>query len=217
MQSLINGQHSSATLIALLRHGKTIWNEAGRIQGHENSHLSMTGKQEVHGWGRFLAGISIDKIVASDLGRVKETVAILQQYREPLPVIWEPALREQNWGEWEGLTFKELQEKSGTFLEQQVRAGWDFCPPRGESRREVLQRVLPSVINLAKKYRNQRILMVCHEGVVKSLIYHLAGRAFLPEEKTLLQKRLLHLLIAANDKLSLGPLNIFPATTGKKR
>ncbi len=216
MQSLISAKHNTTTLIALLRHGKTVWNEEGRIQGRENSPLSTTGKQEVHDWGHFMAELSIDQIVASDLGRVKETVVILQQYIKSVPVTWEPALREQNWGEWEGMTFTHLQETRGRLLEQQIRAGWDFRPPGGESRREVLQRVLPRVLRLARKHRNKRILMVCHEGVIKTLIYHLAGRAFLPEEDKLLQKRQLHLLIATDNKLSLGPLNIFPASTGKK-
>ncbi len=218
MQSLIPGHNNSLTIIGLLRHGRTVWNEEGRIQGRHDSPLSKSGRLEVLQWARFLSTLQIDHIIASDLGRVRETVALLQQCRkETAAVKWEPGLREQNWGRWEGLTFAELKENQGQILEKQIRAGWDFCPPEGESRRNLLNRVLPLVQDIAARYRNRRILLVCHEGVIKSLIYHLAGRAFLPEEKKLLQKRQLHLLTAENDQLSLGPLNVLPAAGGKNR
>ncbi len=202
------------TLLALLRHGKTIWNEESRIQGRRDSPLSEKGSQQVHQWGKFLGNHVIDKIIASDLGRVRETVTIIQQYCNPVPVEWNTNLREQAWGQWEGKTFQELKNGQPEELAAQVRAGWDFRPPEGESRKEVLQRALPVVQECLQKYPGKRILIVSHEGIVKSLIYHLAGRAFLPEEKKLLDKRQLHLLISSGDALSLGPLNIFPKSMG---
>ena len=200
------------TLLGLLRHGKTVWNEEGRIQGRQDSPLSPSGKEQVHEWGRFLGDYTIDRIIASDMGRVRETVAILQHYCNIPAVTWTPELREQSWGKWEGKTFKELQSEQPEELAAQVRAGWDFCPPGGESRREVLERALAVIHKTVRQFPGQRLLIVSHEGIVKSLIYHLAGRAFLPEEKKLLQKRQFHLLCAMDQRLSLGPLNILPGT-----
>ncbi len=200
------------TVIAMLRHGKTLWNEEGRIQGQNNSPLSRTGSQQVHLWGKFIAKYTIDQIIASDLGRVRETVAIIQQYRTSVPVEWNAQLREQDWGQWEGKTFAELKNKQTEELNTQIRAGWEFRPPGGESRKEVLQRAMPVIQSSVKKNPGKRLLIVSHEGIVKSILYHLAGRAFLPEEKKLLQKRQLHLLTTEDSKLSLGPLNIFPTT-----
>jgi len=202
------------TVLALLRHGKTIWNEDGRIQGRRDSPLSEKGSQQVHEWGKFIGDYTIDKIIASDLGRVRETVTIIQQYCTPVSVEWNEDLREQSWGKWEGKTFHELKNEQPEELAAQVRAGWNFRPPEGESRKEVLQRALLVVQACLQKYPGKRILIVSHEGIVKSLIYHLAGRAFLPEEKKLLKKRQLHLLINSGDELSLGPLNIFPKSMG---
>ena len=206
-----NPSASSQTVLALLRHGKTIWNEEGRIQGRHDSPLSETGRKQVHEWGKFMGDFTIDSIIASDLGRVRETVEILQQYCSPVPVNWKEDLREQSWGKWEGKTFRELKNEQPEELATQIRAGWNFRPPEGESRKEVLLRALPVIQDTLQKQPGKQILIVSHEGIVKSLIYHLAGRAFLPEEKKLLQKRQLHLLIGADGKLSLGPLNIFPA------
>ncbi len=204
------------TILALLRHGKTEWNEEGRIQGRHNSPLSPSGRRQVHEWGVFLRDYTTDQIIASDLGRVRETVGILQKYCGNVPVIWNSALREQSWGQWEGKTFRELKTEQAEELAAQTRAGWDFCPPEGESRKEVLKRSLPVIMKTLQQFSGKQVLIVSHEGVVNSLIYHLAGRAFLPEEKTILQKRQLHLLIGINDKLSLGPLNIFQTSSSTK-
>lgn len=198
------------TVLALLRHGKTMWNEEGRIQGRKDSPLSAKGRKQVHEWGAFLEDYTIDQIIASDLGRVRETVAILQNYCKTAPIHWNPALREQAWGEWEGKTFRELKAEQAEELAAQIRAGWDFCPPGGESRKDVLQRGLSAIHETLQQFPGKRLLVVCHEGIVKALIYHLAGRAFLPEEKKLLQKRQLHLLLGNQDTLSLGPLNVLP-------
>ncbi|MEN8200809.1 MAG: histidine phosphatase family protein, partial [Thermodesulfobacteriota bacterium] len=80
-----------------------------------------------------------------------------------------------------------------------------------------LERGLTAIRRVMARFPGKRILIVSHEGIVKSLIYHLSGRAFLPEEKKLLQKRQLHLLCADNKSLSLGPLNILPSMGKKKR
>jgi probable phosphoglycerate mutase len=208
-QSLAPGQ-SPPTCIGLLRHGKTLWNEEGRIQGREDSPLSPAGREQVEQWGSYLQKITIDQIIASDLGRVRETVAILQQYRPPTAVYWDPALREQNWGDWQGKTFKELKETEGETLARQIRAGWDFCPPQGESRRDLLKRCLPRLQEIAVQFPGKKILVVCHEGIIKTIIYHLAGRAFLPEEKKLLKKRQMHIILSDDGELRLGPLNILP-------
>ena len=211
MRKLLNShQSTTATVIGLLRHGKTLWNEERRIQGRKNSPLSENGAKEVHQWGEFLHNVSIDQIVSSDLGRVKETVAIIQKYIPSVPVEYTASLREQSWGDWEGKTFDYLRLHHADELKKQVDAGWDFCPPGGESRRQVLTRALAAITDFTDRFPGEQILLVSHEGIVKSVIYHLAGRAFLPEEKKIIQKRQLHLIFESDHKLVLGPLNIFP-------
>lgn len=202
------------TVIALLRHGKTLWNEEGKIQGRQDSPLSISGQSQVEQWASFLKDYQIDQIIASDLGRVRETVAILQRTCPLAPVHWEPALREQHWGHWQGKTLSELKKTEGAILKKQIRSGWDFCPPQGESRMDVLQRCLPVFQNILRQFSGQQILVVCHEGIIKAILYHLAGRAFLPEEKKLLKKNQMHLIIGKGDTLQPGSLNILPNDLG---
>jgi len=78
----------------------------------------------VHDWGQFIGKYSIDHIIASDLGRVKETVAIIRQYCNPVSVEWKQELREQAWGEWEGKSFGELKtEQPENLLLRYAEAG----------------------------------------------------------------------------------------------
>lgn len=196
------------TLLALLRHGQTVWNEEGRIQGHADSPLSRKGIQQVKEWTQFLSTVTIHNIIASDLGRVRETVSIIQNQLKNVSVEWNASLQEQAWGAWQGKTFADLRKNHGEILKAQIQAGWEFRPPGGESRKEVLQRALPVIQNITQDYPGKNILVVCHEGIIKSLIYHLAKRNFLPEEKKLLQKRDLHLLQGNGNELSIARLNV---------
>jgi broad specificity phosphatase PhoE len=212
-------QHSTlppdTTVLALLRHGKTLWNEEGRIQGRQDSPLSPAGIMQVQKWASFLRNYKIDHIIASDQGRVRETVALLKKDLDRVSMEWNPALREQSWGRWEGKTFTELKNMQGKELAAQIRTGWDFCPPGGESRKEVLQRTLPVIHEAIQQWPGKRLLLVCHEGIIKSLIYHLAKRAFLPEEKKIIGKRELHLLHGSGNTLGIGALNILQTTKKK--
>ena len=61
-------------------------------------------------------------------------------------------LREQSWGDWEGKTFDYLLLHHSDELKKQVDAGWDFCPPGGESRRQVLVRALAVVKDITDRF-----------------------------------------------------------------
>ena len=196
----------SPTQFGLIRHSLTLWNEEKRIQGRMNSPLSETGRRMAAAWGRELQGLHWDRILASDLGRVQETVALVNQELH-LPLHVDPLLQEQDWGEWSGLSFPELFRRFGPEVRQQEAAGWDFRPPGGESRTEVLSRGQQVLRNAASKWPGEDILIVCHEGIIKTLLYQLLGRHFLPDEPKILKGYQLHLLQIHEDDLQLVQMN----------
>ena len=181
------------TNFGLIRHSLTVWNEEKRIQALQDSPLSATGQKMALDWGHKLQGQNWDRILASDLGRVRQTVDLVNRQLH-LPVDFDPLLREQDWGEWCGLTFPELFERFSPEVRKQEAAGWDFRPPGGESRKEVLARGLEALRKGSKKWPGQNILIVCHEGIIKSLLYHLLDRKFLPDEPKILKGYQLHRL-----------------------
>ncbi len=205
--------NSTTTRFGLIRHGRTTWNEEHRIQGWQDSPLSPSGRAMARRWGEELRPMPWQRILASDLGRARATVAEINRALG-LAVHLDPRLREQDWGCWSGLTFAELHARHREELEQQVAAGWDFRPPGGESRREVLARATAALEDGWQKWPGEEILVVCHEGIIKCLLYHLCRRRFLPDEPRLLRRGYwLHLLRADRDGIRLDTIHALALTT----
>lgn len=195
------------TLIGLLRHGITLWNEEKRIQGTMDSRLSKLGRANTAAWAKQLYEYGWDRIVASDLGRVQETVAILNETLH-LPTHFDKRLREIDWGDWEGLTMKTVSQEYAELLEKLVMAGWDFHAPGGESRRKAWQRAHEALLDSISKWQGERILIVCHMGIIKCLICHITGSSFLPNETPAIGKESLQILSYADKVFTCRHLNI---------
>ena len=178
---------NSVTVFGLIRHGRTRWNAEHRIQGWRDSPLSREGEAMARHWGKRLASLGWDRILASDLGRARQTAELVNRALG-LDLATDPRLREQDWGQWSGLRLPELRRDLPRELERQESRGWEFRPPGGESRRELLARVRTALEDAHRCHPGQRILVVCHEGVIKTVLYHLLGRAFLPTEKKILRR-----------------------------
>ena len=135
----MSDKNKTAMQYGLIRHAKTLWNLEKRIQGQQDSPLSQDGKKMAADWGPLLATVKWDRIICSDLERAHHTAEIINRDMQ-LPIVSDRRLREQDWGGWCGQTLKEVKKKYSEPLHREVRSGWDFRPPGGESRSEVLGR-----------------------------------------------------------------------------
>ena len=192
------------TRFGLLRHAETEWNKQKRIQGHSDSPLTAAGKASANHWGSILKTFPIDRIISSDLGRVIETTQTINRHLK-LPIIEEMRLREQYWGQWEGLSIPEV-ENTEEFIKGKF-SGWDFRPLDGESRLEVWQRSHEALLQAAGKWPGYTLLVVTHEGVIRCLINRLCSRKFLPEEPRLIKSKRLHWLVCRNGQLEIEEIN----------
>jgi len=93
-------------------------------------------------------------------------------------------------------------------MEEQVKSGWSFRPPGGENRLELSQRVQSALSSYAQKYPGEKILVVSHQGVIKSLIYYIEKRRFQPDEPKLIDKNSLHTIAWFNNSFSKVEYNI---------
>ncbi len=202
---------SPITVFGLLRHGTTKWNVEKRIQGHSDTPLTQEGRRKTVAWSHFLKSFQWDRILASDLDRVKETVSILNKVLD-IPVSWDERLKEQYWGHWEGLKISDVKKQNPKLLRQQLASGWDFKPPQGESRRSVQQRASTALVEAANRWPEKKILIICHQGVMKCLLYHIVNRSFLPEETQILQKDRLQTITLTGKTFKVLQLNIAPET-----
>ena len=92
--------------IYLTRHGKTLFNTLGRIQGWCDSPLTEDGIEVVKclGIGLKECGITFDAAYSSDLGRQRDTARIVLDELEltDIEVRENRGLREECYGSWEG-------------------------------------------------------------------------------------------------------------------
>ena len=202
------------TRFGLIRHAQTAWNLEGRIQGHRDSSLTDSGKKDADSWGQRLKRFDWDRIFGSDLGRAVDTAAIINRHLK-IPFEADARLREQDWGEWTAKPTVKIISEELDKLDEVKRTGWQFCPPAGEDRISVWQRSHNALVEAANKWPGNTILVVTHEGVIKSLIYRLCNRLFEPGESILLESRHLHWLVIKNSGLQLDQINALKLKTGR--
>jgi probable phosphoglycerate mutase len=147
--------------IALLRHGPTEWNAAGRIQGHTDIALSESGYAQMA--ARALP-FAFPRVYASPMLRTRQTVAALG-LADPL---LDARLMEQNWGAWEGLTRAEILARDGedAFVKAGSEQGEAFRPGGGESTGELHARVAAFLKDVAR--RDGDAVVVAHLGVLRA-------------------------------------------------
>lgn len=202
---------SVSTLFGLLRHGQTIWNTQGRLQGRLDSPLTSEGIAAVREWAHFLGGPrwKWGRILCSPAPRAVTTAQLINE-KLRVEVQEEKDLREQDWGLWEGLSWSEIRTRYGDELQTQIEQGWSFRPPGGESRSEVCDRARKLLSRFGRLHGGEQILVISHQGVMKSLLYAIEKRAFLPGEPKLINKNLLQTVSCCNDTMTGFAYNIEP-------
>ncbi|WP_210481439.1 histidine phosphatase family protein [Naasia sp. SYSU D00948] len=146
------------THLVLVRHGQTDWNLARRIQGSSDIPLNDTGREQAREAGRLLAEERWDAIVSSPLVRARETAEIIARELGIDTVELVPELRERHYGQAEGLTGAEAEER------------YHGNVPGRETPEMVLERVRPALVALAEEHPGQSVLVVSHGGVIGTLV-----------------------------------------------
>ena len=154
--------------LALLRHGPTEWNAAGRVQGHTDIALSDAGLAKMAALRLpFAAG----RIYASPMLRARQTAQALGLEN---PIL-DAHLMEQNWGTWEGLTRDEILSRHGA--DALVKAGSEqgeaFRPGNGESTGELHARLASFLRDVA--HEQSDAVAVAHLGVLRAAYTLAAG------------------------------------------
>ncbi len=148
------------TRLALLRHGHTDWNRAGRIQGRSDIPLDADARAELSGYC-LPSPWDEASVWSSPLGRAAETAELVSG-KAPRT---SDALIEMNWGEWEGQRGADLIEIPDSGYRHIEDWGWDYRPPGGESPAELWARVAPWLEALSGD-----TLAVCHIGIMRVIL-----------------------------------------------
>lgn len=156
------------TRLALLRHGHTEWNRAGRIQGRTDIPLDAAAEAELAAQ-KLPAPWDRATLWSSPLARAHDT-ALLVAGAAPQT---HAALTEMDWGAWEGLHGKDLRSDPTSGYRDIEDWGWHYTPPGGESPETIRLRLLTWAAGL----RGDNVA-VCHIGIMRVLLAHASGWDF---------------------------------------
>lgn len=157
----------------LARHGETDLNIDDRYQGSSDAPLNARGRAQAEALAAALPP-DITRIVASPLQRARQTAEPVARARG-LPVQLMAALREKDFGVFDGLTPAEVAERHPVPWAEGVLTSWDRPPPGGESTRAVVQRVSAALDELRRLPDDEVLLLVVHGFVVRALRFVLDG------------------------------------------
>ncbi len=160
----------------LVRHGETSWNRSGRIQGHTDVPLNDHGRRQMTILAKRLAGCNFSAVYASDLSRATESAGMIVKGHQA-SIRTDSDLREFSYGDWEGLTLKEIEARYPTVLAQRMGSGHNaFAAPGGEDSIQVLDRVRRFYENIVKRHDDSEdLLIVAHGGSLRALLICLLG------------------------------------------
>jgi len=123
-------------MIILARHGRTVFNDAGRYQGACDSPLTARGIEQARNVGLLVHQLVQDDVTlwSSPLGRAVATAEIIREVAQLncSPKL-DDRLAEVSLGSWDGLTDEEVEDISPGVCDGATRFDWFFRSPNGES------------------------------------------------------------------------------------
>ena len=152
------------TLLGMIRHGRTAWNEEGRLTGRADISLTNQGLAA-------LAGLRLPKILdganwhVSPLRRAQETARIIGGH--DIEFCTDARLIEMDFGAYEGRTLIELMDDPAENMAANENNGLDFQPPNGESPRMVQRRLRPFLEELGRD--GGRHIAVAHKSIIRAV------------------------------------------------
>jgi probable phosphoglycerate mutase len=160
------------TEILLVRHGETLWNQQGRMQGQHDSPLTPTGLHQARRLARRLAQVEFVALYSSDLGRAHQTARCIAD-ETGHEIIADQGLRERNFGIFEGLTNTEIKTKFPEEYEQFAKRLPHFVTAGGESAAQFMERAVGTLDRIAMRHPGETIVVVSH-GLVLDALYRRA-------------------------------------------
>lgn len=163
------------TRIILTRHGQTLWNIEGRVQGSLDSPLTEKGILQARSLATRLKNQRIDHIYSSDSQRAIDTAEEIRRELGLGKISTNPALREFAFGEWEGRIWQELRVDYPDIFKV-----WDSEPhlittPGGENMGIVQERAWNFLEKIAEEHSGQTVCLVTHGLTLKLLVTKALG------------------------------------------
>jgi ribonuclease H / adenosylcobalamin/alpha-ribazole phosphatase len=157
------------TRLLLVRHGVTEYSVAKRFAGRSDLELTQTGREQARRAADRIAELGpVDVLISSPLRRTRQTAEQLAD-RLNLPVLIDEDVIETDFGDWDGYTFSEVNQKWPAELQRWL-ADPSVPPPSGESFETVTRRVRRARDRILAQYSGKTVAVVSHVSPIKILV-----------------------------------------------
>lgn len=153
------------THVILVRHGETDWNTSKLAQGQADIPLNEEGRRQAKAAARRLAREAIVAVYSSDLSRASDTAAVIAG-DHGIGVSVDPAFKEIDQGDWEGVTTDEIRARWPEIWGDARH--WERRPG-GESPAEVRARALEGLRRVVESHPTGTVVVVSHGGTIRWL------------------------------------------------
>ena len=156
--------------IILARHGHVDWLAPERFRGRAELPLSDLGRRQAQAVARYIAATwKPDAVYTSPLGRCRETGAeIAAPFRLELRPV--DGLADIDYGEWQGLTRDQAQERWPDETELWFRTPHIAAIPGGETLAALLSRTSAALRDILWRHPDQTVVLVGHDSVNRVLL-----------------------------------------------
>jgi broad specificity phosphatase PhoE/ribonuclease HI len=173
------GSVGPATTLILLRHGVTKHTAERRFSGPGGDDPSLTplGREQVLRSAVALARDGgVDAIVTSPLRRAFDSASVVSD-TVGVEVVVDDGFREASFGDWDGHTLAEVEERWPTDLDAWLSSA-EVAPPGGESMSDVRRRVEEALGRTLAAYPGKSVLVVSHVNPIKLAVRYCLDAPF---------------------------------------
>lgn len=163
--------------LVLVRHGESVGNAERRLQGQGDYPLTERGHDQSRRLAERLAALDLAAVYSSPIPRARETAEVVAALHK-LPVVPLPGVREYDFGDAAGLTYREIVERYPEVVEA-YRSGPDYPHFPGEEGREAFhERVTAALWGLAERHPGQSVVAVTHAGPIAVFCLEVLGMPY---------------------------------------
>ncbi len=155
-------------MLTLVRHGRTVANAGGLLQGRVDHPLDDLGRRQAAAVAASL--VDVDVVVSSPLARARATAEAIAS-THGIDVHVDERFIELDYGDYDQRPLSSIP--ASTWAEWQ--ADPEFAPPGGERLLDLRQRVWPALESWAPTAQDQHLVVVSHVSPMKAAVQWALG------------------------------------------
>lgn len=158
--------------IYLIRHGKTVWNLEGRLQGSGDSPLVEEGIEGAKKAGKALKAVKFDAAYSSMQKRAQDTANyILAENAHPnTPHFHHKGLNEFEFGKWEGMKSVDLFDHEEYWVMKRNPKEYKALSNGGETYEQLYQRAYQAFQQIAELHKNGGNVLIVSHGMTLTVL-----------------------------------------------